>query len=579
MAAATTAPGPVRSSPTYTASTPSLGRSSGMYVIPGLAEQSSLGRGPSALRGHSPRSAAPLAGEPDHDEQQQGDSDSTATLNLAPPRRRTIFRCQGFGTCEMVFLRSEHLARHISCINRKHTGDKPFECHCGKTFSRLDNLRQHANKRHRDQPEANASVLAASIAVHSKMSSKSMQRQLDAGMVLMPEQAQALGLSVVESRSSRGRNNNSNSPTTESESAATSLAAMAGSDSSKRLEPSPSPRPSVSPGPVRTPSTTRAPHSHAPVSLSRPTVTDDRAHASEPAMVRLPPPSSSAWNPALPAPEAYFPVYTSAQTSVYAPVKEVESALPPTPHSIYGDSGQLARGHPAVDLAPTAWSGAPPADAVYASGDVVRPGTAGGRGVTLPSIAQLLPAPASSVTVYESPEPTWTAPAPVTSMHESAHRAYPYDNRPYPVPEPAIHGPQALPTPSSHYDYRPSTMPFDGNSQTEIANGSHSYYPPPTARPPSSHSQWYYVADNPPPSDYFMQNRHVPAQTGYAPISYVDTAASGWSHQVTTTTEHKPFYTHYPLDPNQRLNDVSYSYNHHSGYHEQGQQVPPTSHP
>lgn len=50
-----------------------------------------------------------------------------------------LFQCQGFGDCRMCFSRSEHLARHI----RKHTGERTFQCRCGRSFSRLDNLRQH----------------------------------------------------------------------------------------------------------------------------------------------------------------------------------------------------------------------------------------------------------------------------------------------------------------------------------------------------------------------------------------------------------------------------------------------------
>ena len=33
-------------------------------------------------------------------------------------------------------------------ISRKHTGERPFQCHCSRRFSRLDNLRQHAQTVH-----------------------------------------------------------------------------------------------------------------------------------------------------------------------------------------------------------------------------------------------------------------------------------------------------------------------------------------------------------------------------------------------------------------------------------------------
>ncbi|KAI9273640.1 hypothetical protein BY458DRAFT_508457, partial [Sporodiniella umbellata] len=69
---------------------------------------------------------------------------STTMPNLKKSRstKPKLFHCTGYGECNMVFTRSEHLARHT----RKHTGEKPFKCvvpGCTRRFSRFDNMMQH----------------------------------------------------------------------------------------------------------------------------------------------------------------------------------------------------------------------------------------------------------------------------------------------------------------------------------------------------------------------------------------------------------------------------------------------------
>jgi hypothetical protein len=86
-------------------------------------------------------------------EVQNGATQAAAADGRAPPQKKPktkypkIFQCTGYGDCKMTFTRSEHLARHI----RKHTGERPFRCHCNRTFSRLDNLRQHIQTVHANE--------------------------------------------------------------------------------------------------------------------------------------------------------------------------------------------------------------------------------------------------------------------------------------------------------------------------------------------------------------------------------------------------------------------------------------------
>ncbi|SPO05508.1 related to transcription factor RGM1 [Cephalotrichum gorgonifer] len=80
---------------------------------------------------------------PEEDESDE-DSPNADGSRSSKKKKSQRFYCTDFPPCNLSFTRSEHLARHI----RKHTGERPFQCHCSRRFSRLDNLRQHAQTVH-----------------------------------------------------------------------------------------------------------------------------------------------------------------------------------------------------------------------------------------------------------------------------------------------------------------------------------------------------------------------------------------------------------------------------------------------
>ena len=107
----------------------------------------------------------------------------------------TVFQCSGFGDCRMVFTRSEHLARHVRFVlvfewhadlPSKHTGERPFQCHCFKAFSRLDNLRQHCQTVHSDTPERNEEVLRKLTVLHSNLAASAAKNQRTFARVSIP---------------------------------------------------------------------------------------------------------------------------------------------------------------------------------------------------------------------------------------------------------------------------------------------------------------------------------------------------------------------------------------------------------
>lgn len=111
------------------------------------------------------RGAAAGESDGDHGERDGSENDAAAeprsTAGPPPSKKKKgqRFFCTDFPPCTLSFTRSEHLARHI----RKHTGERPFQCHCSRRFSRLDNLRQHAQTVHVNEDIPGDSLAATGI--------------------------------------------------------------------------------------------------------------------------------------------------------------------------------------------------------------------------------------------------------------------------------------------------------------------------------------------------------------------------------------------------------------------------------
>ncbi|TAQ88829.1 hypothetical protein B7494_g2823 [Chlorociboria aeruginascens] len=120
--------------------------------------ESSLHRGDSQHSARSQESEDVDMDGSEEGEDGSGDESTNADGSRSKKNRKSQkFYCTDFPPCKLGFTRSEHLARHI----RKHTGERPFECHCGRKFSRLDNLRQHAQTVHLNEEIPHDSLAAS----------------------------------------------------------------------------------------------------------------------------------------------------------------------------------------------------------------------------------------------------------------------------------------------------------------------------------------------------------------------------------------------------------------------------------
>ncbi|KAL8907300.1 MAG: hypothetical protein Q9171_005919 [Xanthocarpia ochracea] len=177
-------------------------------------------------REHSHRSTQ-SAGSQDIDmdmsDEGEGPSDDESvdaeTGRPSKKKKGQKFYCTDFPPCNLSFTRSEHLARHI----RKHTGERPFQCHCSRRFSRLDNLRQHAQTVH-----VNEEIPGDSLAATGTR----FQRQIRTDRVRTPT-----GRSRASTAGSQGSHNRGHSRNLSASSIGSTASTISRGDDTRRRPP------------------------------------------------------------------------------------------------------------------------------------------------------------------------------------------------------------------------------------------------------------------------------------------------------------------------------------------------------
>lgn len=120
------------------------------------------------------------------------------------------------------------LSCFVLTIRRKHTGERPFQCHCNRRFSRLDNLRQHAQTVH-----VNEEIPGDSLAATGTR----FQRQIRTDRV-RPAGARSRA-STTSSQTSHGRGHARNLSTSSIASTASNVSTISSMSQDPRQYPQP----------------------------------------------------------------------------------------------------------------------------------------------------------------------------------------------------------------------------------------------------------------------------------------------------------------------------------------------------